>query len=62
MLYAGVGCLQDHEAALAYYLMAANAGIPDSMNAVGLMYEEGRGTERDARLAHRWYKKAADLG
>ena len=62
MLYGGVGCLRDYGEAMRYYLLAAHAGEAASANAVGLMYELGRGVVRDLEAAQEWYARAADLG
>lgn len=48
--------------ALQWYTRAANAGEPKSMYRLGLMYADGRGTQRDDVEAVRWYRKAADAG
>ncbi len=62
MLYNGTGCLRDHGLALRYYLRAAHAGEANSANAVGLLYELGRGVPRNLAAASAWYQRAADLG
>ena len=32
------------------------------MNGMGVIYNEGDGVPRDARVARQWYEKAATLG
>lgn len=40
----------------------AESGIPDAMFYLGLMYEDGDGTEKDMKNAMNWYSKGADNG
>ncbi len=48
--------------AASWYRKAAEAGNPDGMYNLGLMYVDGRGVKRDQQQAIAWYRKAAALG
>ena len=39
--------------------MSAEKGYADAQTNLGYAYYKGQGTERDCRLAVRWYRKAA---
>lgn len=40
----------------------AEEGYAEAQYYLGLMYDDGKGTERDAALAAEWYRKAAKQG
>lgn len=44
------------------FKIGARIGYPDSINMVGLYYEEGKGTEKNGSKAIEYYKRAAELG
>ncbi len=52
----------DFPAAFKEFLHLAEAGDNHAQQAVGLMYEKGRGVKRDFREAARWYEQAAIQG
>jgi hypothetical protein len=47
---------------MAKYRKAADAGVADAMNSIGLMYDNGQGVPRDDQQAMAWYRKAAAGG
>lgn len=65
----GLGVVQDDDAALEY-LLEAEEGIDDLwepingmvLNALGVAYAFGRGTEKDEELAYQYFEDAAKLG
>lgn len=48
--------------ALKYFEQAAIDGLSEAMNRAGLMYQHGRGAERDYRKAAIFFERAADQG
>ena len=65
--YYGNEVEQDYEQALDYYRKAAEQGYAPAQNALGYMFEHGKGVEKDYahnnyKQAFVWYKKAAELG
>ncbi len=60
----GVRCLErNNDAAGFRWLMkSAKGGNVAAQDAVGMMYEHGRGVSRDYGEAAKWYEKAADRG
>jgi class 3 adenylate cyclase/TPR repeat protein len=44
------------------YQEAADQGSAGAMNALGVLYQNGWGVDRDFAEAMRWYRKSADLG
>lgn len=40
----------------------AESGHAEAQYYLGMMYDDGKGTERDAALAAEWYRKAAEQG
>jgi hypothetical protein len=58
----GTGVEKDVEFAYAWFLRAANAGLPHAQYNVGLMHEQGNGVDRDPDQALTWYGKAAQAG
>ena len=49
----------DYTKACRLYRLAADQGYAPAQCNLGLMYERGRGVERDYGKAHHWYQKAA---
>lgn len=43
-------------------LVKAEQGDPKAQYAIGQMYEKGRGTDKDSRLAFSWYSKSSQKG
>ena len=58
----GFGVAQSYEIAHRRYLVAARAGLPEAINMLGLMAENGLGQSKDMSLAFKWYKEASALG
>ena len=56
MYHRGYAVQDDAEAARLYQL-AAEQDHAMAQNNLGVMYEQGRGVERDEALAARWYRK-----
>jgi TPR repeat protein len=54
----GYGVKRDHQAAMNWYLKAANAGNEFSQLNLGIMYFEGLGTEINYELALKWFHDA----
>lgn len=52
----------DFERAARWYLRGAEAGCARAQFRLGLMYEVGRGVERDRKEALRWIRQAAEAG
>lgn len=52
----------DYRTAYQEWLVGAENGDSACMNALGVLYEQGKGIAQDDNAAFRWYKKAADLG
>ncbi len=52
----------DYKTAAQAFGKAARAGHMDAQSNLGLLYELGRGVERDHAKAVSWYRKAADKG
>lgn len=48
--------------ALPWFRKAAEAGLAEAANNLGLIYEQGRGVGRDLVAAATWYRRAADRG
>jgi len=49
---------QDFEQALVWFKKAAAQDMLGSMTTIAMMYEEGKGVEKDQEKAQEWYKKA----
>lgn len=60
----GRGVEKNNESALQWLKMAAGSPyyIPDAMYVLATMYEQGLGTDADAKKAEEWYTKAAQKG
>ncbi len=52
----------DPDEALRLFKISSRAGIPGADNAIGVMYGEGIGTERDLRLSDYYFEKAIKSG
>lgn len=53
---------QDYQAAMHWYLKAAEQGDPEAQRKVGLMYDYGQGVPVDLTKAAKWYFKSAVQG
>ncbi|MDB5803021.1 MAG: putative repeat protein [Betaproteobacteria bacterium] len=53
---------KDFISAIEWYRKGAAAGDLFAQNNIGEMYERGRGTGRDDKLARQWYGRAAEAG
>jgi TonB family protein len=47
---------------MAWYSRAADKGDSEAQNAIGYLYQQGRGVTQDYAKAMAWYRKAADQG
>ncbi|KAF9932450.1 hypothetical protein FBU30_008153 [Linnemannia zychae] len=56
------GVLQDYAIAMKWYLEAAEHGLADAQNCIGIMYQNGMGVSQDYKLTMKWYLKAAAQG
>ena len=61
-MYGGNGVEQNYDAALDWFMKAAELGDSDAMYNLGVMYYSGEGVEMDESTANEWFKKAADAG
>jgi len=52
----------DYDKAYPYLLDAANDGVADAQNLIGVCYKNGFGVEKDYSKAIYWYQKAANQG
>ena len=53
---------QDFEEAAKLYRIAADQGLADAQNNLGVLYTYGVGVQPDPKEAARWYRKAAEQG
>ncbi|KAF9106137.1 hypothetical protein BGX29_010387 [Mortierella sp. GBA35] len=53
---------KDYQAAMDWYLKAADQGDPVGLRKVGVLYYHGQGVPQDYSAAMEWYLKAADQG
>ena len=53
---------EDDAEAARWYRLAADQGLADAQNNLGLMYDNGEGVPEDDAEAVRWYRLAADQG
>ena len=58
----GDGVEESYEKAVEWYLKAAEQGLADARNVLGLMYKNGLGVEQSYEKAVEWYLKAAEQG
>ncbi|KAF9545317.1 hypothetical protein EC957_011071 [Mortierella hygrophila] len=58
----GKGVAQDYQAAMDWYLKAAEQGDAAGQLRVGVLYDEGFGVPKDCSIAMVWYLKAAQQG
>jgi len=49
---------QDFAEALVWFKKAAEQDMLGSMTTIAMMYEEGKGVEKNQEIAQEWYKKA----
>ena len=49
---------KDGEQAVKWFTRAAEQGLAGSQTTLAMMYEEGRGVEKDLDKAKEWYAKA----
>ncbi|KAF9340692.1 hypothetical protein BGZ91_000658 [Linnemannia elongata] len=54
------GVQQDYQAAMDWYVKAANQGHPRAQNAIGSLHQYGQGVPQNFATAMDWYRKAAD--
>jgi hypothetical protein len=45
-----------------WYRAAAEQGLAEAKNNIGVMYQDGLGVEHDFAKAANWYRAAADQG
>jgi TPR repeat protein len=63
LLYIEGGLLKKNlKMADCFLTMAANAGLPEAINAIGDSYYTGDTREKNVRMALRYYEKAANMG
>ncbi len=62
LLDQGEGVARDQAAALHWYTVAAEHGVPQAEFDVGIMLDSGRGAARDVAAAAVWYARAATHG
>ncbi|KAG0272276.1 hypothetical protein BGZ96_005407, partial [Linnemannia gamsii] len=53
---------QDYQAAMGWYLRAAEQGDAIGLRRIGYLYDLGLGVAQDRSKAMEWYRKSADLG
>ncbi|KAJ3205791.1 hypothetical protein HDU67_008635 [Dinochytrium kinnereticum] len=58
----GLGVSKSPDLAFKRYLASSKCGLPDSMNMLGHLYENGAGCTKDIGSAIYWYKQAASHG
>jgi len=62
MYYNGQGVPQNYAEAVRLYRLAAEQGIADAQNNLGLMYYNGQGVPQNYQLAYMWFSLAAAKG
>lgn len=60
--YEMTGEVVNFEEAIKWYRKAADQGQPEAQNALGYLYQTGRGVPQDVNEAVKWYRKSADQG
>ena len=55
----GYGIIQNYEEAIKFYKLAADKGDKDAMDKLSEMYSDGKGVEKDEKIAKEWSDKAA---
>ena len=53
---------EDHVNALKYFHRAAEHGLPDAQNNLGIAYDDGKGVPMDQVEAAKWFRLAAEQG
>ncbi|KAF9900305.1 hypothetical protein EC991_007647 [Linnemannia zychae] len=62
MYFSAKGVQRDYQAAMEWYIQAANQEHAGAQNDIGFMYEVGLGVPQDYAAAMNWYQKASDQG
>ena len=58
-----LGCMEkDNRNMAAYFQQAAERGYPYAYYSLGLCYYDGRGVEKNRKLAMKWIRRAAEAG
>ena len=52
----------EYEKAVAYFRKAAEQGLAEAQNNLGLCYDNGEGVTQNDKEAAKWYRKAAEQG
>lgn len=58
----GLGGVTNYVQGREWYLKAAEQKFPNSLNNLGVIYQSGRGVERDSQMARKYFRQAAELG
>jgi TPR repeat protein len=58
----GIGTDVNLEEAFHWLKKLAEAGNPEGMYYLGMLYQFGKGTAEDPRQAYLWYRRAAEAG
>lgn len=53
---------EEYDKALEWYRKAAEYGLPEAQNRIGIIYSNGKGVEKDEIIATKWFRKAAEQG
>lgn len=53
---------EDYKTAAKYYSLAAKKGHSSAQYNLGLLYEEGKGIEKNMEEASKWYRRSAEQG
>jgi TPR repeat protein len=53
---------ENYAEALKWFRLAADQGLADAQNSLGVMYHNGRGVPQNYAEAVKWYRLAADQG
>ena len=59
MYWSGIDVLQDYEAALKWYTLAAEQGDSNAQNNLGVMFANGQGVPENFIYAHMWFSISA---
>jgi TPR repeat protein len=62
MYVKGLGVPQDDAMAMRWLRLAAEKGLPDAQNEIGVLLRQGHGIERNEAEAVKWFRVAADRG
>jgi TPR repeat protein len=58
----GIGVVRNKLKAAKWYLKAAESGLAEAQNNIGVFFELGIGVTQDSIRAGHWYKQAAEQG